>query len=119
MNTSVQRRQTAFRLNETLLEDLKIRAAHCNRSLNNLVESLLMQAMYDTQVLEDAHARMETYCKNHFDESFVSEMEAKDFLIGAPQPSNEHEFEDLDKMFREAEESGDCTEEEVAKMFAV
>lgn len=47
METAIQRRQTAFRLSETLLEDLKVKASKCNRSLNNLVESILMQALYD------------------------------------------------------------------------
>lgn len=48
METTVLRKQTAFRLNEALLEDLKIKAAQCNRSLNNYVESLLAQALYGT-----------------------------------------------------------------------
>ena len=44
--TITARKQTAFRLSEPLLEDLKKRAAQCNRSLNNYVESLLAQALY-------------------------------------------------------------------------
>lgn len=46
MESTITRKQTAFRLNEVLLEDLKKRAAQCNRSLNNYVESLLAQALY-------------------------------------------------------------------------
>ncbi len=48
MEVAINRRQTAFRLNETLLNDLRTRAAQCNRSLNNYVESILSQAMYGT-----------------------------------------------------------------------
>lgn len=48
MDTAITRKQTAFRLNEILLEDLKIRAAQCNRSLNNYVESILAKAIYGT-----------------------------------------------------------------------
>ena len=48
MEVRIQKRQTAFRLNETMLRDLKIRAAQSNRSLNNYVESILAQALYDT-----------------------------------------------------------------------
>lgn len=48
MDTTITRKQTAFRLNETLLEDLKARAAQCNRSLNNYVESILAKAIYGT-----------------------------------------------------------------------
>lgn len=60
MKTAIQRRQTAFRLSETLLEDLKIKASQCNRSLNNLVESILMQALYDTPNSDTVSAIEET-----------------------------------------------------------
>ncbi len=43
MNTaSVTRKQTSFRLSETLLARLQEEAKRHNRSLNNLVESVLM-----------------------------------------------------------------------------
>lgn len=54
--TIIARKQTAFRLNETLLEDLRIRAAQCNRSLNNYVETLLSQALYGTPNLDTVEA---------------------------------------------------------------
>lgn len=63
--------------------------------------------------------RMRNFCREHFDAAFVAEMEERNFLINVPQPSNESEFEDLNQMFKEAEESGECTEEEVRLMFAV
>lgn len=47
MEAAINRKQTAFRLNEKLLNVLKERAAKCNRSLNNYVESLLIQAVYE------------------------------------------------------------------------
>ena len=40
--TSVTRKQTSFRLSETLLAKLQEEARRHNRSLNNLVESVLM-----------------------------------------------------------------------------
>ena len=43
MNTaSVTRKQTSFRLSENLLKRLQIEARKHNRSLNNLVESVLL-----------------------------------------------------------------------------
>lgn len=60
MITVVQRKQTAFRLNENLLEDLKIRAKQCNRSLNNFVESVLMQALYPSPNADTIEAIEET-----------------------------------------------------------
>ena len=45
MSTLVVRKQTAFRLSTDLLEKLKEAAIKNNRSLNNFVESLLMDVM--------------------------------------------------------------------------
>lgn len=42
MNTASTRRQTSFRLDEKLLLKLQDEAKRHNRSLNNLVESVLM-----------------------------------------------------------------------------
>lgn len=42
MNTATLRKQTSFRLNAELLSRLQEEAKRHNRSLNNLVESVLM-----------------------------------------------------------------------------
>ena len=49
MNTGVStnKKQTAFRFSEDLLERLKELAKKDNRSLNNYVEKILMEAVYD------------------------------------------------------------------------
>ena len=41
-STSITRKQTSFRLSENLLKRLQIEAKKHNRSLNNLVESVLL-----------------------------------------------------------------------------
>ena len=47
MNTvTVDRKQTAFRLRTDLLDRLKVAAKKENRSLNNFVESVLLDAVY-------------------------------------------------------------------------
>lgn len=46
MNTVIERKQTAFRLSCDLLEKLKEAATRENRSLNNYVESVLMEIVY-------------------------------------------------------------------------
>lgn len=43
---AVIRKQTSFRLREDLLQLLREQAKKANRSLNNFVESTLMDAMY-------------------------------------------------------------------------
>jgi plasmid stability protein len=42
MDTAISRKQTSFRLNDDLIKKLRIEAKKHNRSLNNLVESILM-----------------------------------------------------------------------------
>lgn len=46
MDTTIVRTQTAFRLSTELLKRLKLEARKQNRSLNNFVESILMDAVY-------------------------------------------------------------------------
>ena len=48
METTITRTQTAFRLSAELLKRLKTEARKQNRSLNNYVESVLMDAVYRT-----------------------------------------------------------------------
>ena len=62
MNTGVStnKKQTAFRFSEDLLERLKERAKKDNRSLNNYVEKILMEAVYDEPNEETIAAMKET-----------------------------------------------------------
>ena len=48
MEATITRTQTAFRLSTELLKRLKTEARKQNRSLNNFVESVLMDAVYRT-----------------------------------------------------------------------
>lgn len=47
MQTIARKIQTAFRFDSELLRRLKIRAKQENRSLNNYVETVLMDIVYD------------------------------------------------------------------------
>jgi HicB family. len=47
METRVVRQPTAFRLNKELLSRLKEEAKKANRSLNNYVECILMDSIYN------------------------------------------------------------------------
>ena len=46
MTTVIERKQTAFRLSTSLLNKLREAAERENRSLNNYVESVLMDAVF-------------------------------------------------------------------------
>jgi hypothetical protein len=47
MDIAIERKQTAFRLSCNLIEKLKEAARRENRSLNNYVESVLMDVAYN------------------------------------------------------------------------
>ncbi len=55
-SVAISRKQTAFRLREDLLDKLKIAARRENRSLNNYVESVLMDVVYRTPNAETLSA---------------------------------------------------------------
>ncbi|HBH07930.1 MAG TPA: toxin-antitoxin system protein [Rikenellaceae bacterium] len=55
-SVAISRKQTAFRLREDLLDKLKIAARKENRSLNNYVESVLMDVVYRTPNAETLSA---------------------------------------------------------------
>lgn len=56
---AIIRKQTSFRLREDLLEVLQREAKKANRSLNNFVESTLMDAMYSLPNEETLNAMKE------------------------------------------------------------
>lgn len=47
MGTTIIRKPASFRLQADLLETLKRQAKKCNRSLNNYVESILLDVVYN------------------------------------------------------------------------
>ncbi|WP_298646422.1 toxin-antitoxin system protein [uncultured Proteiniphilum sp.] len=47
METRIVKKQTAFRLNENLVNRLKAEARRANRSLSNYVECILMESVYN------------------------------------------------------------------------
>ncbi len=76
---TVIRKQTSFRLREDLLQTLQEHAKKANRSLNNFVESTLMDAMYSEPNEETVAAIIEareTKNKETFDsvESLMEEL---------------------------------------------
>ena len=47
METTTIKKQTAFRLNENLINRLKVEAKKANGSLSNYVETILMDSIYN------------------------------------------------------------------------
>ena len=79
---AISRKQTAFRLREDLLNKLKIAARKENRSLNNYVESVLMDVVYRTPNAETLSAMSDARSNENLKEvdpssldSFVKSLE--------------------------------------------
>ncbi len=76
---ALNRKQTAFRLREDLLDRLRIKAKKENRSLNNYVESVLLDAVFDEPNDETLAAMKETRNLTKVDmssyESFLKSLE--------------------------------------------
>lgn len=58
MDATIERKQTVFRLSTDLLQRLKVAAKKKNQSLNNFVESALMDLVYN-EPNEDTKAAVE------------------------------------------------------------
>ena len=56
MNVTTTKVQTAFRFDRDLIRRLKIKAKKENRSLNNYVETVLMDIVYDEPNIETVAA---------------------------------------------------------------
>ncbi len=81
-----------------------------------------------SQILDDAPAKEsfeERYQKakdfayKHFDKDFIQYLEARNFLVDEPFPLQSYTDEEWEKELERAEEAGDATDEEVAKMYAI
>lgn len=73
---AVIRKQTSFRLREDLLKVLQEEARKANRSLNNFVESTLMEAMYSVPNEETKAAIKEARAGKYAGTIDTSSMEA-------------------------------------------
>ena len=62
---AVIRKQTSFRLREDLLKVLQEEARKANRSLNNYVESMLMEVVY-SEPNEETKAAIKDACSGKF-----------------------------------------------------
>lgn len=69
---------------------------------------------------EERFERAKAFAYAHFDETLARDMEKHNFYIGESFPAERYNSEEeFDRMIREAEESGVCTDEEVKGMFAI
>ena len=67
---------------------------------------------------EERYRKAKEFAYKHFDKEFIQYLEARNFLVDEPFPAEVCETkEDLERLIAESEASGECTQEEVDKMF--
>ena len=68
---------------------------------------------------EERYRKARDFAYKHFDKDFIQYLETRNFLVDEPFPSDVYETEEnLKRIIAESEASGECTQEEVDKMFA-
>lgn len=68
---------------------------------------------------EERYRKAKEFAYKHFDKDFIQYLEARNFLVDEPFPAEICETEeDLERLIAESEASGECTQEEVDKMYA-
>ncbi|HIX86653.1 MAG TPA: hypothetical protein H9848_08635 [Candidatus Parabacteroides intestinigallinarum] len=69
---------------------------------------------------EERYRKAKDFAYKHFDKDFIQYLEARNFLVDEPFPAEICETEeDLERLVAESEASGECTQEEVDKMYAI
>ena len=69
---------------------------------------------------EERYRKAKDFAYKHFDKDFIQYLEARNFLVDEPFPAKICETEeDLERLIAESEASGECTQEEVDKMYAI
>lgn len=86
------------------------------KSMERWMQEAIIMQLHKLAAEQEKRSHMETFCNEHFTAEIAAEMEARNYLIGQPRPTNDADFDDLDAMFSEAEASGECSEEEIRKM---
>ena len=69
---------------------------------------------------EERYRKAREFAYKHFDREFIQYLEARNFLVDEPFPAEVCETEeDWERFIAESEASGECTQEEVDKMYAI
>lgn len=68
---------------------------------------------------EERYRKAREFAYKHFDKEFIQYLEARNFLVDEPFPLQSYTDKEWEKELERAEEAGDATDEEVAKMYAI
>ena len=118
-------RQTAYTLTDSeqklimrAEQDIKAGRIYTQAQVDKMADGI--NAFPAKENFEERHRKAREFAYKHFDKDFIQYLEARNFLVDEPFPAEICETEeDLERLIAESEASGECTQEEVDKMYAI
>ena len=81
--------------------------------------SRILDASSEKESFEERYQKAKEFAYKHFDKEYIQSLEARNFLVDEPFPLRNYTDEEWEKELERAEEAGDATDEEVAKMYSI
>ena len=82
--------------------------------------SRILDASSEKESFEERYQKAKEFAYKHFDKEYIQSLEARNFLVDEPFPAEVCETkEDLERLIAESEASGECTQEEMDKMYTI
>ena len=116
--------QTAYTLTDS--EQKLIMRAEQDRKAGRIYTQAQVDKIVDgindsptKESFEERYRKAREFAYKHFDKEFIQYLEARNFLVDEPFPLQSYTDKEWEKELERAEEAGDATDEEVAKMYAI
>ena len=117
-------RQTAYTLTDSeqklimrAEQDIKAGRIYTQAQVDKMADGINDSPAKES--FEERYRKAKEFAYKHFDKDFIQYLEARNFLVDEPFPAEVCETkEDLERLIAESEASGECTQEEVDKMYA-
>ena len=98
-------------------QDIKAGRIYTQAQVDKIAEGINDSPTQES--FEERYRKAKDFAYKHFDKDFIQYLGTRNFLVDEPFPSEVCETEeDLERIIAESEASGECTQEEVDKMFA-
>ena len=99
-------------------QDIKAGRIYTQAQVDKMVDGINDSPAKES--FEERYRKAKEFAYKHFDKDFIQYLEARNFLVDEPFPAEVCETEeDWERFIAESEASGECTQEEVDKMYAI
>ena len=98
-------------------QDIKAGRIYTQAQVDKMADDI--NASPAKESFEERYRKAREFAYKHFDREFIQYLEARNFLVDEPFPLQSYTDKEWEKELERAEEAGDATDEEVAKMYAI